>query len=287
MASHSNVLAHPLGDACFRTVQHTGTAIGKTEQVGGMPTYITGANQTDPKAIVLFFSDVFGPFYINNQLLMDYYASQGAPSVKRHVCYVFRNHGYKYVGLMPFEMKGFTVLGIDYFLGDPVTEARLKDKNFDRNTWRPGVEKIAEERIPGWIEAIKQRYPGAKFCTVGNCFGAPYAMDACKDDSFVCGSGIPAAVAHPSKLTEDHFTSLRVPILLACAEIDHAFPAELRRRAEDIFVSRKHTYHFTIFSGVSHGFAARGDPNVENDCWAKEECARGIVQWFKRFTSRP
>jgi len=251
MASHSNVLAHPLGDACFQTVQHTGTAIGKTEQVGGMPTYVTGANLTDPKAVVLFFSDVFGPFYINNQLLMDYYASQD-----------------------------FTVLGIDYFLGDPVTEARLKDKNFDRNTWRPGVEKIAEERIPEWIEAIKQRYPGAKFCTVGNCFGAPYAMDACKDSSFVC-----TAVAHPSKLTEDHFTSLRVPILLACAEIDHAFPAEFRRRAEDILASRKYTYYFTIFSGVSHGFAARGDPNVENDRWAKEECARGIVQWFKRFTS--
>jgi hypothetical protein len=30
-----------------------------------------------PKKVVLFFADVCGPFYLNNQLLQDYFASRG------------------------------------------------------------------------------------------------------------------------------------------------------------------------------------------------------------------
>ena len=48
-------------------------------------------------------------------------------------------------------------------------------------------------------------------------------------------------------------------------EIDHTFPIETRRKAEDILVECKKTYHFQVFSGVKHGFALRGDPAVENE----------------------
>jgi len=48
------------------------------------------------------------------------------------------------------------------------------------------------------------------------------------------------------------------------AETDHTFPVESRRRAEDILVEIKATYHIQVFSGVTHGFGTRGDPNVEN-----------------------
>ena len=44
-------------------------------------------------------------------------------------------------------------------------------------------------------------------------------------------------------------------------ESDFAFPVEARRKAEDILVKNKAHYYFQIFSGVSHGFAARGDPS--------------------------
>jgi hypothetical protein len=30
-------------------------------------------------------------------------------------------------------------------------------------------------------------------------------------------------------------------------------------------VSRKCTYYFQVFSGVSHGFAVRGDPDIEKE----------------------
>jgi dienelactone hydrolase len=48
------------------------------------------------------------------------------------------------------------------------------------------------------------------------------------------------------------------------AEIDNAFPSESRRRAVDILIERKATFHLQLFSGVAHGFATRGDIDIEN-----------------------
>lgn len=47
-------------------------------------------------------------------------------------------------------------------------------------------------------------------------------------------------------------------------ESDFTFSTESRRRAEDVLIEAKATYHIQLFSGVVHGFATRGDPNVEN-----------------------
>lgn len=48
----------------------------------------------------------------------------------------------------------------------------------------------------------------------------------------------------------------------ARTEIDHTFPLAARRRAEDILVERRATYFIQVFSGVSHGFALRGNMAV-------------------------
>ncbi|OJA17707.1 hypothetical protein AZE42_13107 [Rhizopogon vesiculosus] len=112
------------------------------------------------------------------------------------------------------------------------------------------------------------------------CFGAPFVMDLCAAGSVVAG-----ALAHPAFLNESHFEKLEGPLLLSCPEEDHTFPHAERRRAEDIMVSRKCTYYFQVFSGVKHGFAVRGDPGIETERWAKEESARGIKEWFDRFTA--
>jgi dienelactone hydrolase len=53
------------------------------------------------------------------------------------------------------------------------------------------------------------------------------------------------------------------------SETDRRFPTESRRRAEDILIETKATYHIQLFSGVQHGFATKGDPTVENSrTWA-------------------
>ncbi|EGN93573.1 hypothetical protein SERLA73DRAFT_189276 [Serpula lacrymans var. lacrymans S7.3] len=250
--SSSTLLAGPLGDACFKTVKHTGTPVGRAIEVAGVPTYISEPAESTgtQKKVILFFADVFGPFYLNNKLVQDYFAS-----------------------------FGFTVLGIDYFFGDSMLN-HMDDAG--RPAWIAKAKQEAAECAPRWIEAVKETYgtTDTKYCAVGYCFGAPFATDLAATDSIVA-----AAFAHPSALSEEQFQKVKKPLLLSCAEVDRAFPVEARRRAEDILVANKTHYHIQVFAGVSHGFATRGDLNNETECWAKEESARGIIGWFSRFAS--
>lgn len=74
----SAVLAGPPGDCCFQGVKHSGNPVGKTIDIAGISTYVVEPSSGDQsKGIILFFADVFGPFYVNNQLLQDYFAENG------------------------------------------------------------------------------------------------------------------------------------------------------------------------------------------------------------------
>jgi len=255
MSTTSPTLAGPPGDCCFTGFKHVGTPIGKTIDIAGVPTYITEPttkqSEGQPKKVVLFFPDIHGPFFLNNQLIQDYFAG-----------------------------SGFVVLGIDYFFGDPL-HLRLDEPNFDRQAWMAKAKEKAADAVPRWLKAVREKFGAdSKYCAVGYCFGAPYVMDLAGTDDIVA-----AAFAHPAFLTEDQFTNIKKPLFLSCAETDHTFLLESRRRAEDLLVAAKAQYYIQVFSGVVHSFAVRGNPDVENERWAKEESARGIIRWFTRFTS--
>lgn len=244
----SPTLASAPGSCCFSGVKHTGTPVGHVEDLGGIPTYISDPPAPTQK-VILFLADVWGPLFVNNKLIQDYFAS----------C-------------------GYIVLGPDYFFGDSVPN-HLPDR--DRQAWIDNSRQPAIDAFPAWLDAVKGKYgrENTKYCAVGYCFGASFVMDLCSDGSVVAG-----ALAHPAFLDESHFEKLDGPLLLSCAEEDHTFPLASRRRAEDIMVARKCTYHFQVFSGVKHGFAVRCDPAIDMQRWAKEESAKGIVSWFDRFT---
>ncbi|KAF8198272.1 dienelactone hydrolase [Mycena galopus ATCC 62051] len=240
-------IAHPPCDSCLTGVKHSGDPVGKTVTIADIPTYVSEpppsiATPSGPKKVVLFFADVYGPFYLNNQLLQDYFASQG-----------------------------FFVVGIDYFLGDPIHKRKARKESFDRDAWFSTTRAKAQEITPEWIKEIRKLY--------GYCFGAPFVMDLAGTDNIVA-----AAFAHPAWLTEDQFKNLKRPLFLSCAEIDKTFTTEFRRRAEDILVETKAQYQIQVFSSVQHGFAVRGDPENPDARWAKEESARGIIDWFTRFS---
>lgn len=172
------------------------------------------------------------------------------------------------------------MVGIDYFFGDPV-HLHLDNPEFDRSTWRAKSLEQARASVPKWVDGVKEMFgTNVNYCSIGICFGAPYAFGVAATDMLSC-----AAVAHPTSLTEELLRASKVPLLFSCAETDTAFPASFRRQVEDILVEKKATYYFQIFSGVSHGFATRANPEVETERWAKEECHRAMVQWFKRFSS--
>ncbi|KNZ77284.1 Protein AIM2 [Termitomyces sp. J132] len=261
MASH--VLAGPPGDCCFKAVKHSGTPVGKRIEIAGVPTYISEPSTQladGRKKIILYLADVFGPFFLNNQLIQDYLAE-----------------------------NGFLVLGIDYFFGDGFG-FHLDEEGFDRMAWIENAKVKANEVYPKWLETVRETYgTDARYFSVGKfspiinkyryCFGAPFALDLATTNKVSA-----SAFAHPAFLNEEHFTKLTKPLLLLCAESDHTFPLESRRRAEDLLVEAKASYHISVFSGVSHGFAVRCDLEIENERWAKEEAARQTVDWFTRFS---
>ncbi|KAI9566330.1 dienelactone hydrolase [Boletus coccyginus] len=166
----------------------------------------------------------------------------------------------------------------------------MKQPDFAREAWRDKAIAQARECTPKWVEAVRQRYgtTGVKYFAVGYCFGAPYVFSLASDPTFHLVAG---AVAHPSNIYDSKTKQLKVdviqnsPIAFGCAETDAAFPTEARRQAEDILVREKANYYFQIFSGVSHGFGARGDPADDAQRFAKEECARGFLHWFNRFAA--
>jgi len=220
--SMSTLLAGPLGDHCVEGVKHVGTPVGKITKIANIDTYVSEPppNTTGPKKVILFFADVFGPFFENAKLLQDYFAS-----------------------------NGFYVVGIDYFFGDPI-DLHNDEAGFDRNAWFAKSRKQATDATPRWIKAVRDIYgEDAKYSAVGYCFGGPFALDIAATDDVVA-----AAFAHPAFVTDEQFKNLKKPFLLSCAEIDHTFPAENRRKAEDILAEGKKTYLLQLFSNVSHGF---------------------------------
>ncbi|KAJ7161846.1 dienelactone hydrolase family-domain-containing protein [Mycena crocata] len=247
-------IAHSHCENCYTGVKHTGDPVGKTITIADVPTYLSeppSGTTSGSKKVVLYFSDVFGALFVNNQLIQDYFASHG-----------------------------FTVLGIDYFLGDAYY-LHTDEEGFDFMTWVGEKRKKADEITPKWLEEVRKLYGSdTKYCAVGYCFGAPFVMNLGATDDIMA-----AAFAHPGLLDENHFKNLKQPLLMSCAESDFTFPTDLRRRAEDILVERKAQYEIQVFSGVEHGFAVRGDLANPDIRWAKEECARGIIGWFMRFSA--
>ncbi|EJU04036.1 Pkinase-domain-containing protein [Dacryopinax primogenitus] len=246
-------LAQHTTEACCQAVKHTGTPRGELIDVGGVQTYITYPPDKSTDRVIIFYCDVYGPHFLNNQLVMDFFAE----------------HGY-------------TVISPDYFNGEQLEKLR-EQPGFDTMAWaapyRVSVPKFVVDKF---LPAVKEKFTSVKaYASVGYCFGAPMVLN-----DLVAGRSEAGAVAHPSTLTEQVFRDIKKPIFLSCAEVDRAFPPESRHKAEAILAEGKKIYHFQLFSGVSHGFAIKGDMNNENERWAKEQSAWGIISWFDRFLKK-
>ncbi|KAI0066733.1 alpha/beta-hydrolase [Artomyces pyxidatus] len=190
-----------------------------------------------------------------------------------------RKERYEQILLFFADVYGYLVVGIDYFEGDPI-QANKDKPGFNLTAWVDGKRERANPLVPKWIEEVKAKYgtPTTKYAAVGYCFGGPDVLECGATDWLAAG-----AIAHPAFLTEAHFRNLKQPLFLSCAEVDHTFERPARHRAEEILVEQKAEYHFQVFSGISHGFGCRGNPEVPRERWAKEQSVNSILGWFDRF----
>lgn len=248
-------LAKPSGVCCLSShTIHSGSPNGSFIPIDALETYISKPAEGEANGhVLIYFPDVWG-MHPNSLLIMDYFAS----------C-------------------GYTVLCPDYFRGDPIWKHRKNshdmesEPDFDYEAWKAEHVAFANSAVPTWVAAVKRQFyqPGTRFACVGYCLGAPYVCDLLARGD--CEAG---AFAHPAYLKEHHFAKLGRPLYLACAECDHTFDTESRRKAVDIMSQAGKRYCLQVYSGVEHGFALRGDMDDHYERWVKENCLKGFVEWF-------
>ncbi|RYP06948.1 hypothetical protein DL764_002835 [Monosporascus ibericus] len=61
---------------CIKGTIHEGLPQGKEELIHGLNTYVIG-NRTNPRGIIVMYSDIFGLPLPNNRLIADAYAKSG------------------------------------------------------------------------------------------------------------------------------------------------------------------------------------------------------------------
>ncbi|EAU82569.1 hypothetical protein CC1G_12149 [Coprinopsis cinerea okayama7 len=169
------ILAGSIDRQCLTGEEYDGVAQGWNITLAGVPTYYNKPSlawrqaNPGPAKVLLFYSDVYSPFFMNNILLMDWYASQG-----------------------------YWVFGLDYFLGD---SAQNQVQLYDVEAWVAFAKARADPLVPAWNAAVRSLFPpGTKYVSVGYCFGAPFSMEAAATNEVVA-----AAFGQPALLTESHF----------------------------------------------------------------------------------
>lgn len=81
-------------------------------------------------------------------------------------------------------------------------------------------------------------------------------------------------------MTEDELANIAGPLSIAAAETDTIFTTPQRHKSEIILIETKQPYEMYLFSGVSHGFAVRGDMSNKVEKYAKEQAFLQAVTWF-------
>ncbi|KAI9762561.1 MAG: hypothetical protein M4579_000364 [Chaenotheca gracillima] len=242
--------SHPPGKCCYSGVKHEGAAKGEITKVGGISSYVTYPADKSTENTVLILPDVIGHEFINAQLIADQFAANG------------------YFCLIP-----------DLFNGDPVPLNKPGD--FDIFKWLEAGHKPenVEPIITAVIKALRNEMGVKRIGGVGYCFGGKYVITNLRP-----GSGIDVGyTAHPSFVESDELRALKGPLSIAAAETDQIFPAPKRHETEEILEELKFPYQMTLYSGVQHGFAVRGDMSIQQVRFAKETAFLQALQWFDEY----
>ncbi|KAG1879687.1 hypothetical protein C8R48DRAFT_801540 [Suillus tomentosus] len=140
------------------------------------------------------------------------------------------------------DYYAYHVLDFDNFFEEPIHDC-MDRPDFDRPAWIERAFSNAITHACPWADAVVKKY-GMLF--LGLCFGGPQVFNLAKE-----GSLIIYVIAHPATLSEDLMEIDEFPMLFSCAETNHTFPKETRRKVENGLAEHKKTYHFHISSGES------------------------------------
>ncbi|KAK2867903.1 hypothetical protein FQN49_003358 [Arthroderma sp. PD_2] len=244
--------SNPPAECCLKGFVHEGTATGETKKIGDTDIYFAHPKESNKNAgkAVLILTDVNG-ISLNAQLIADYFAARG------------------YLTVMP-----------DLFRGDCLTPGTLgPGSKFDLYGW---LAKHSTDAVDPIVEAtvklLREEHGIEKIGGVGYCFGGKYVCRFLKDNKIDV-----AYAGHPSFISREELSAIQGPFSISAAEVDEVFTAPLRHESEEILATVGQPYQITLYGGVSHGFAVRGDLSKPNIMFAKEQALAQALAWFHRY----
>lgn len=248
--------------------RHEGTPLGCFQELFGLDTYVADpqggeakkccrekADAQKEKKYIVIITDIYGYKFNNVQLIADQLAQQ----------------------------TGITVLVPDILFNDPVIKL---DGSTDFTKWLSShtPEKTRNEAVQPFLQGLKTERQAEFIGVIGYCFGAKFVIQQLAED----GLADVGAIAHPSFVEAKEVEAIdnKKPLLISAAENDSIFTEELRHLTESILKKKGNCYQLDLFSGVNHGFAARGDVSIPWVKYAKEKALADQIHWFKYFASQ-
>ncbi|EKD14665.1 uncharacterized protein L3040_000188 [Drepanopeziza brunnea f. sp. 'multigermtubi'] len=277
----------PSCNECIKGSIHAGLPQGKEEMIHGLNTYVIG-NRTDPKAIIVIYSDIFGLALPNNKLNADAYAKSG-----------------EYLVYLP-----------DFFKGDPVP-LKVADLLIPVDGTKMGSltkytgllasapsfalwfmrhkQGPSDKLCMDFLESLRRATPKSqKIGMVGQCWGGKYAIRAALESKMVDIDGaktplIDAAVAlHPSNLVLPEDVEFPVvPVSIGWGVQDIGVSYKLKGQIEDIHAKAREAgkklpeLQHKSYTPGRHGFSVRGNLDDPQEKKALEDSYEQVLAWFK------
>lgn len=273
----------------FQGTIHKGLPRGKEEMIHGLNTYVIG-NRTNPRGIIVVYSDIFGLPLPNNRLIADAYAKSG-----------------EWLVYLP-----------DFFEGDPVPLKAAdilipvdasKQSTFAKYTgilasapsfimWMTRHKEARTNKVcMDFLQALRRATPRSqKIGMVGFCWGGKYAIRAGLESNMIEIGGektplVDAVVAlHPSHLAfPDDVETLVVPASFGWGLEDTGVKIEQKGKVEEIHAKVKRAgrqlpeMEHKVYKPGRHGFAVRGNPDDPQEKAALEDSVTQVLNWLGRW----
>jgi len=247
-------------------------------------------NRTNPRAIVVMYSDIFGLLLPNNKLIADAYAKSG-----------------EYLVYLP-----------DFFKGDPVplkvADAMIpvdatKQSTFAKYTgllaslptflmWKGRHKHVPTDQIcVEFLQKLRRNTRrGQKICMVGFCWGGRYAVRAglASNAVEIDGEKVPlvdAVVAlHPSNMVVPvDVEALAVPTSFGWGVEDSVVSLDQKAMVEKTHAKvaaaggKVPIIEHKTYTPGRHGFGVRGNPDNPAERACLEGTEKQVLDWFQRW----